>query len=363
MRLLVLASRYTATRDIIGEDFGRQTRLFAAMKKLGYDIDFFVADYRKHEKKDVKLHGINAAIRPFGIIYFFGFLKNLDNALKNKEYGALIATGDPLWGVIGHIFAKRHKAMFIYDLHDNYETYSTYNLPFFKYADRLALKGADIVTTVSYALKEKISGVRKKNVFVIQNGVDIKLFRPLDRLRCRKALKLPKNAKIIAYAGSIQRLQGIDLLLDAFDSLRREIKDITLVIAGRFYGNEQKFINLNREGVVYLGSLAQNRVVQLINAADAVVVPNPENEFTKYCFPYKVVEYMACNRPIVATDVGDVGILLKKFKGSLCRENDKSDMIEKIKMQLNKKKVCYRRDVLKNSWDNIALRFDGILNG
>src|SRR3990167_5566528 len=58
MKILVLTSRYTATRDIIGEDFGRQTRLFAALKKLGHDIDFFVADYRKHENKNVKLHGI-----------------------------------------------------------------------------------------------------------------------------------------------------------------------------------------------------------------------------------------------------------------------------------------------------------------
>ena len=34
MKILVLTSRYTATRDIIGEDFGRQTRLFEALKKF-----------------------------------------------------------------------------------------------------------------------------------------------------------------------------------------------------------------------------------------------------------------------------------------------------------------------------------------
>ncbi len=51
MRILVLTSRYTATRDIIGEDFGRQTRLFSALKKIGHEVDFLVADYRKYENK------------------------------------------------------------------------------------------------------------------------------------------------------------------------------------------------------------------------------------------------------------------------------------------------------------------------
>ena len=363
MKLLVLTSRYTATRDIIEEDFGRQTRLFSALKKLDYEIDFFCADYRKFENKNTKLHGINVKIRPFSFFYFFDFLKNLNAALKNKKYDALIATSDPLWGIVGYFFAKKHKIKFIYDLHDNYETYDTYKIPFFSYIDNFVLKKADLLTTVSYALKDKIKSARSNNVFVVQNGVDINLFRPMNKLECRKKLRLPKDAKIIAYAGSIQRLQGINLLIDVFVSLRKEIGNLYLVIAGRFYGDEQKFINLDKEGIIYLGSFAQNDVAKLINAADVMVVPNPENEFTKYCFPYKVVEYMACNKQIVAADVGDVGLLLRKFGNCLCKENDKNDMAEKIKMQLNKnnKKVNYRQLAIKNSWDNIAVRLDKIL--
>ena len=70
---------------------------------------------------------------------------------------------------------------------------------------------------------------------------------------------------------------------------------------------------------------------------------------------------MACNRPIVATELGDVGILLKNFKESLCKEGDKKDMMEKIKLQLNAKRVDYRKAAMKNSWDNIALKLDVVL--
>ena len=361
MKILILTSRYTATRDIIDEDFGRQTRLFTALNKLNNEIDFLCADYRKYQNKNTKLHGINVFIRPFGILHFFGFLDNLNTLLRNKKYDALIATSDPLWGVIGYFAAKKHKTRFIYDLHDNYETYSTYKIPFLSFFERRAIKKAEIVTTVSNTLKNKIKSIRKSNVFVIQNGVDVKLFKPLNKLQCRKSLNLPKDAKIIAYAGSIQRLQGIDILIDAFKELKKSVKNLKLVVAGRFFKGEEKYINLNQEGIIYLKSLNQDKVPELINAADVVVVPNLENAFTKYCFPYKVVEYMACNMPIVATNVGDVGILLRKHKGVLCRPNDKKDMMDKIKGQLNKKNISYRKDALKNSWDNIAENLNKIL--
>ena len=361
MKLLVLTSRYTANRDIVGEDFGRQTRLFSALKKFRHGIYFFVADYRKFENKNAKLHGINAMVRPFGIFYFFSFLKNLNSVLKNNKYDALIASSDPLWGIIGYIFARKHKARFVYDLHDNYETYATYKIPFFRHMDNFVLKNADLVTTVSFSLKDKMKSVRKKKVFVIQNGVDTRLFRPMNKLNCRTALKLPKNAKIIAYAGSIQRVQGIGLLVDVFNELKNKIRGLKLVIAGRFVKGEEKYINLDYEGIIYLNSMPQDRIAKLVNAADVAVVPNPENAFTKYCFPYKVVEYMACNVPVVATNVGDVGIFLRQFKQSLCRQNDKRDMMEKIKKQLNNKKISYRPAAMKNSWERIASKLDNAL--
>jgi len=362
MKILVLTSRYTATRDIISEDFGRQTRLFSALKKSGHDIDFFVADYRRLEDKKLKLHSINVTIKPFGIYCFLSFLKSFNAQLKSMKYDFLIASSDPLWGIIGYIFANENKMRIIYDLHDNYETYSTYKVPFFRYLDHYAIKNSDIITTVSYALKNKIKPIRSHDVFVVQNGFDDRIFKPLEKVRCRRLLKLPINAKIISYSGTIQREQGVDILLDAFKSLRNEIPDIYLALAGRFYKNEDKHVNLDEENVIYLGSLTQDKVALLINASDVAVVPNPDNDFTRYCFPYKVVEYMACNAPIVATNIGDVGRLLSGYKNSLCRPNSAHDMKNKIRLQLSRNKMNYGKTAMNNTWDNIAKNFSAILN-
>ena len=87
MKILVLTSRYTALRDIIEEDFGRQTRLFAALQKLDNQIDFFCVDYKKKEHKDTKLHGMNIHIKPFtpfNPLSHIKLYKQLKKQLKQK---------------------------------------------------------------------------------------------------------------------------------------------------------------------------------------------------------------------------------------------------------------------------------------
>jgi teichuronic acid biosynthesis glycosyltransferase TuaC len=358
MKILVLTSRYTATRDIIGEDFGRQTRLFSALKKRGHDVTFYAADYRKKERKDTTLHGIHVMIRPFGVLRGFSFISELKKNIAKGNYDALIATSDPLWGVVGRHVSKG-KMPFIYDLHDNYETYAVYSFPFFGLFEKNAIRKANAITTVGHTLKEFIRPLRKDNVFVVQNGVDTSIFKPMPREKCRTLLKLPKNVPIITYAGTLQRRQGIDILLETFKELREEVPSLRLVLAGRFFGKERKYLNIEQEGVHYLGgNLSQKEVAALINASNVAVVPNKEDPFTLFCFPYKVVEYMACNVPIVATDVGDVGKILSSFKGSLCLPDDRESMKNAIKTQLKKKGIDYRKSVVKNTWDIIAEEFE-----
>ena len=362
MRILVLTSRYTATRDIIGEDFGRQTRLFSSLKKLGHDIDFFVADYKKNEYRNLRLHGLNVMVRPFGIFSALNFVLELRKIVKNNRYAFLVSTSDPLWGILGSMILYKTKTKFVYDWHDNYETYKSYSIPFFGYIDEVSMKKADIVITVSHTLKDKLSKERKHDIFVVQNGVDMNLFKPMDKMKCRNELGLQKNAKIIVYAGSIQQRQGVDLLVNVFNKLREEINNLKLVIAGRFVEGQEDKIDLKQEGIIHL-NLNQEKVAKLINAADVAVIPNRDDEFTRYCFPYKVIEYMACNTPIVATRLGDVGLMLKGYKDSLCMPDDEDDMCKKIKIQLNKDKIDYRKKLKNNTWDSIAAKLNKILRG
>ena len=224
------------------------------------------------------------------------------------------------------------------------------------------MRKAEVITTVSYSLKGKISNIRKDRVFVIQNGVDRSMFRPLDRAKCRKELDLPQNAKLVGYAGSIHRLEGVDRLVEMFELLKKEVKNCHLVIAGRYPKNEERYINLDREGIIYLESLTQENVVKLINACDVAIVPYTNNYQVTYGFPYKLVEYMACKAAIVATEVGDVRLIMKNRKDSLCSADSIEDMKNKVIAKLkNPKKYSYEKELKELTWEALARKFDKII--
>ena len=358
MKILVFTSRYTASRDIIDEDFGRQVRLFEQLRKFGHEIDFFCVDYKKLENRNAKLHGIDVFIRPFNPVKILSLISNLRKIIEKRSYDLMIATSYPLWGVIGYFIAGKYGIKFVYDLQDNYLVYKSYKIPFFGFFERHVTRNSDLVMAASNILAENAKKIRKGRIATIPNGADLRIFKPLNKINSRKTLKLPVNARIVSYIGSIQKIQGVDILIKAFEELRKEIKDLNLLIVGRIGTVYKENFEFNREGIIYLGSVPQKDVVLAINSSDVLVVPYPKNIFTEVMFaPYKLVEFMACNRPIVITDAGEMHKHFKD-KSLVAKAGNIEDLKEKIKYALKLKKLNLRGKAMEFDWKNIAAELD-----
>lgn len=289
---------------------------------------------------------------------FFSFLSDLSRLVRGKDYDWVIATSDPLWGIVGYFLSKMHKKKLVYDVQDNYVTYKSYSIPFLGFFDRLVEKKSNLVICASNALAEKVRRTRKKETIVIPNGVDTNLFRQLSMAASRKKLKLPPNVKIISYIGSVQKIQGVDLLVDAFEGLQKEITNVKLLIAGRIGTSRKENFDFDKKNVIYLGSLSQKDVVYAINASDVLVIPYPRNLFTDFMFaPYKLVEFMACNRPVVVTDAGEMHKHIKD-KNLVAKAGDIEDLKEKIRYALKIGKVNSRKAAMEFDWRNIARKLD-----
>lgn len=356
MKLLVIMKRFGANKDMVVENFGRQIRLFEPLAKK-HEIDFFCPDYKKRESRVISRKGIRYIVRPVSLMSPLTLEKSLGKLVKKEKHDAIIATTDPLIGILGHRLSKKFRIPFVYELQDNFESYDSYKLPFVKHLDRKAIIEADIVIVVSDSLKKHISKLRKRPVYVINNGIDLGLFKMIGKSIARKKLKLPLKPKIIAYIGNIDRLRGGKILINAFNKVREKYPDAYLLLSGKI----DKSVNLKQKNIIFRKFPKREEVVLGINSADVAVLPNPVNKFTKYSFPYKLVEYMACNVPIVATDVGDVSLILGKYDGSLCKPNSGS-LAEKIIAKLEKpKKTSYDNDVRKLQWKVLSANLDRIL--
>lgn len=353
MKLLVLTSRFTANRDIIDEDFGRQIRLFESFKKLGHDITFFVADYKTKESKTLKLHDIDIIIEPFSIFSMFSFKKKLKKIVEQSDFDYCFITSDPLWSFI----SKGLKMPLIYDIQDDYKLYKSFKLPFVKNSHKRLLKTARLITCASDVLSEDTKKLTDKKIVTIPNCVDFNLFKPIDKIESRKKINLPEDVKIIAYIGSLQRKQGVDLLIETFNEMNLE--DAKLILVGK-PGQEDKKFNISNKNIISIGSIPYADVPFAINSADVLVIPYPLNQFTRTMqAPYKMVEYMACNVPMVITDVGS----LSKTLGNdnfVAKPGDRKSLKEKIKFALksDRKDIKNRNKIKDFSWDALAKKLE-----
>lgn len=356
MNILVIMKRFGANKDMVMQNFGRQIRLFEPLAKKN-KIDFFCLDYTKHENKDLRINCINYYIRPYSILNHFRLLKNLKNIITQNNYDYIVGSTDPLLGILGYRYAKKFNIKHVYDMQDEYSCYTSYKIPFVKYLDKKAVKDSDIVLTVSESLNRHIKSFRKKPTYTIQNGIDLKAFKRIGKKGARKILKLPKG-KIIICVGEISIFKGVDTLIEAFKEVKKAVPDSYLLLSGKILDN----IDVKQDSIIYEEYPKRDDVITALNAADVAVLPNKKNFFSEYCFPYKLAEYMAAGLPIVATDMGDVSIILSKYENSLCIPGDKEDMADKIiKTLKSRKKADYEGIVKGFTWESLSRKIDKII--
>jgi Glycosyltransferase len=134
-----------------------------------------------------------------------------------------------------------------------------------------------------------------KPFLVLEGHVDQKLNEEHSLVE-KKHLK-----NIILYAGSINKKYGIELLVNAF--LLADLNNSVLHIYGDGDYVSDLLVICNRHpSVQYMGVKSNDYIVEQEKKAVLLVNPRPSGEeFTKYSFPSKNMEYMVSGTPVLTT--------------------------------------------------------------
>lgn len=356
MKLLLLTKRFGSGKDHILEDFGRQVRLAQYLAKADNEVHMIAADYTKKQSFSKELHKMKVFVYPLSLFSIINFMKKLRNKIKKEKYDAIIASGDPIFGIMAYFSNK--KIPIIYDLQDNFEEYKAYRIPSIKYFDRKVLKKSKLVIVVSNSLG-KVAEKFNKKIAMITNGVDLNKIKVLNKNKARKKLRLSLKAKIIGYAGRYEgrgQKEGIDLLIQAFQKFKKQNNNAYLLLIGD--GNT---LRINKEKdknrIIVRESVSHEKLMEFLSAADILVIAHIQSEFTKYMYsPYKLSEYMVFSKPIVCSDVGEMKSL---FNSKLIfKQNNIQDLIEKLKIAMNINKINYSKQLKKLNWEYLAKKLD-----
>ena len=176
-----------------------------------------------------------------------------------------------------------------------------------------------------FMLKQKYAGDKDK-IYAIPNGIDPSIFYPRDRQSCRQLLDIDTNAFILTYIGSLNRfIQEPAPLIEALGNLQHN-KIIFHIVGDGIKRQELENISKKYNSpVIFQGKIAQDKVPLYIGAANLCVASYdktrfPNNEFTSASL--KVVEYLACGRPVLTIPCERMNHLLDGGKYGFLVEND-----------------------------------------
>ncbi len=230
--------------------------------------------------------------------------------------------------------------------------------------ERSLIAASDRVIAVSSGIRAHAlaSGAAAGRVRIIPNGVDLALFRRARRGRVRAHLGLGGKV-VVGFAGSLKPWHGVIELVSAFAGLTGRAQ---LLLVGD--GPEREAValaagRLGLEGrVTMTGAVPHTCVPDYFSAMDIGVAPYlPQERF--YFSPLKVAEYMAAGLPVVASNQGDLPVLLAgaavlvppgdtaRLAGALCQLVGD----EESRLRLGRAARAKARTL---SWDRVAWRVE-----
>ena len=155
------------------------------------------------------------------------------------------------------------------------------------------LKSFDSFVFLTSAMNELIN--EKGRPFVVAEGlVDIE-----ESAEESKTEKYPQ--KVCLYAGSLKKIYGIGMLIDGFLKAGVENSALHIYGAGDFE-EEIKKICEREESIKFFGIVPNSRVVEEEKKVSLLINPRPtDEEYTRYSFPSKNMEYMVSGTPLLTT--------------------------------------------------------------
>lgn len=264
-------------------------------------------------------------------------------------------------------FFKLFGVKYVFDHHDiNPELYIAkygrkdffYNLML--WFERLTFRTANysIATNESYkAIAIGRGKMPADKVMVVRSGPK------LERLKLGTGDPTTKKGRtyLVGYLGTISDQEGIDLLLLSIQRIVAKRQDVHFAIVGGGTGQEEMETLSVQMGLAayvdFYGRVADNIMLNVLNAADVCVNPDKPTEMNNLSTMNKIMEYMALKKPIVQFDLKE-GRFSAGEASLYVSDSDTNDFADKIEYLLDNPDVRsrmgnfgYDRVVNKLSWN------------
>ena len=341
---------------------GAYTHVVELIKRIDADIVVVTGNTKKkgyHEEDDILYYHIPRAKCLWEVFYVNppGSYNELED-LCIKRKTDIVHFHSPLFTFI-HGFVKKNKFPVIMTCHYLLDVKSSDLSALYRwFIKKMTIfigKNIDKIICVNddYIPIFEKWGVDPNKLVSIPNGVDIKKFSPGKSSVKNKF----KDQKIILYFGRLHYQKNVELLVKSFKFVKEKIDNVKLIIVG--HGNHYdklKKMSADDRDIIMTGFVSDEDLIDYMRAADMVVFPSRGENAS-----FTIMEAMACELPVVSSDVGNAKKILGDGRGILLEKYIEEEIADICVDVLSDKKKAEkigktaRRYVEKyHSWDVIS---------
>ena len=214
----------------------------------------------------------------------------------------------------------------VYEMHDFPEGHAWFWKIFFR-----RLTG--IVVTNDWKRERLIEqfDVSRKKIHVARNAVDVAAFRAARDDGIREQCSIPNNAIVAGYAGQLRtkgEAKGVEEIFAAAKMIAAGKSNIHFLFIGgipqdvALYKGKAAELGLTNT-VHFTGQVSAADMPRYLAACDVLLMPFPDTpHYRFYMSPIKMFEYMAAEKPIIATQLPSITEVLDDTSAYLVPPGD-----------------------------------------
>ncbi|MFW6041263.1 MAG: glycosyltransferase family 4 protein [Thermoplasmatota archaeon] len=225
------------------------------------------------------------------------------------------------------------------------------------------LNGSVGIITPTNRFKEFLSKYIDLDITVIPNGVDTSVIHKTDSTDIERRYSL--GHPVLGYVGSIERWIDLDSIIDIFPCIKDRYYRAKLLIIGpslhtkygKMLKNKVDTLNLQND-IIFTGRIPYKDLAPYISSMDVGLNPRRDMRMNKLTMGSKVLNYLACEVPVLSTNMPsleeefdkDIGIFVYNNQDEFLGELHKA-----IPFQVDSKVIK------KYDWDVISKRYEKAL--
>jgi glycosyltransferase involved in cell wall biosynthesis len=196
------------------------------------------------------------------------------------------------WPVVSRL---GHRGL-VYQRTDEYAAlhFDNFNADYVRAVDEQLLQSADLVVHVDESLHAR-SAEMTRSALLLEQGVDERFLEDDNHTKVPADLPTARGP-IVGYIGNLEPHKFDAELVEA---TARQLPDCCFVIVGPYDQNAECLRSLSN--VFFLGPKRHDEILAYVRFFDICMLPTARTEWGLHCKPIKLMEYLAADRPVIAT--------------------------------------------------------------